>query len=109
MPKETTRWQDVCDKKTANFWLHPPPISLDIYSALYFILCISVHATQVFYKFRKSYLLLASGKWKKINQETSKFTTNFQARILSENLEILKHKIDFNKCLFYNSLCCSYL
>ncbi len=32
-------------QKTANFWLHPPPISLDIYSALYFILCISVVAT----------------------------------------------------------------
>jgi len=29
-------------QKTANFWLHPPPISLDIYSALHFILCISV-------------------------------------------------------------------
>jgi len=28
--------------KKANFWLHPPPISLDIYSTLYFYLCISV-------------------------------------------------------------------
>ncbi len=40
MQNNTTRWRDVCDKKTANFWLHPPgPPSccLDIYSSLYFI------------------------------------------------------------------------
>jgi len=29
-------------QKTANFRLHPPPICLDIYGTLYFILCISV-------------------------------------------------------------------
>jgi len=32
----------VCNKKTANFWLHIPPMSLDIYGELYFYLCISV-------------------------------------------------------------------
>jgi len=46
MPNETTRWWDVCNKKPANFWLHPPPMSLDIYSALYFYLCISVVNTK---------------------------------------------------------------
>jgi len=28
--------------KRANFWLHPPPMSLDTYSFLYFNMCISV-------------------------------------------------------------------
>jgi len=42
MPNETTRCRNVFDKKTANFLLHPPPMSLDIHSAIYFYLCISV-------------------------------------------------------------------
>ncbi len=37
MQNNTTRWRDLCDKKTANFWLHPPSCCLDIYSTLYFI------------------------------------------------------------------------
>ena len=39
MPNETTKLQDIGNKKTANFWLHPPPPScfIDIYGTLYFI------------------------------------------------------------------------
>ncbi len=34
-----TKWQDVCDKTAVDNWPH----CVDIYSALYFYLCISVH------------------------------------------------------------------
>ncbi len=41
-------------------------------------------------------LQLISGKWKKYQSQNLKFvfTANFQARILIEKYEILKHKID---------------
>jgi len=55
-------------KKTANFRLHPPPISLDIYSALYFILCTYLCVQNLQPLLKLDYLILSENSLQSVSR-----------------------------------------